>query len=97
MYVVRLVLPADRLDSVEDGGLDNREIEEASIRQIVARLWRDAVDPAGTLVEKYLHGRGLFLPADMAGRLISKGTFALQGHDPKSRVQYKNIMVRPIK
>ena len=30
----------------------------------------------------------------MAGRLISNGTFALQGHDPKSKVYYKNIMVK---
>lgn len=30
----------------------------------------------------------------MAGRLISNGTFALQGHDPKSKVYYKDIMVK---
>lgn len=30
----------------------------------------------------------------MAGRLISNGTFALQGHDPKSKVFYKDIMVK---
>ncbi|MES2328899.1 MAG: DUF1080 domain-containing protein [Bacteroidota bacterium] len=29
-------------------------------------------------------------------RVISSGTFALQGHDPKSVVHYKNIMVRVI-
>ena len=29
----------------------------------------------------------------MAGRLISSGTFALQGHDPGSTVYFKNIMV----
>ncbi|MBZ5856985.1 3-keto-disaccharide hydrolase [Flavihumibacter profundi] len=29
-------------------------------------------------------------------RLIGKGTFALQGHDPKSIVFYKNIMVKPL-
>jgi hypothetical protein len=28
------------------------------------------------------------------GRVISSGTFALQGHDPKSKVYFKNIMVR---
>lgn len=28
------------------------------------------------------------------GRIISKGTFALQGHDPKSKVYFKNIMVK---
>ena len=32
--------------------------------------------------------------AAMAGRLLSHGTFALQGHDPASRVMYRNIKVR---
>jgi len=27
-------------------------------------------------------------------RILSNGTFALQGHDPKSKVYYKNIMVK---
>lgn len=35
-------------------------------------------------------------PDDMAGRIISHGTFALQGHDPKSKVYFRNIMVRPL-
>lgn len=35
-------------------------------------------------------------PADMAGRIISNGTFALQGHDPKSKVYFKNILVKPL-
>jgi hypothetical protein len=30
----------------------------------------------------------------MEQRLISSGTFALQGHDPKSKVYFKNILVR---
>lgn len=30
----------------------------------------------------------------MEQRLISGGTFALQGHDPKSKVFYRNIMVK---
>jgi len=33
-------------------------------------------------------------PQGMEGRKIGEGTFALQGHDPKSLVYYKNIMVR---
>ncbi len=33
-------------------------------------------------------------PADMKGRVISSGTFALQGHDPKSVVYFKDIQVR---
>ncbi|TMI85786.1 MAG: DUF1080 domain-containing protein, partial [Bacteroidetes bacterium] len=30
------------------------------------------------------------------GRVLSRGTFALQGHDPNSKVYFKNIMVRPL-
>jgi hypothetical protein len=33
-------------------------------------------------------------PPNMKGRLISHGTFAIQGHDPESKVIYKNIKVR---
>jgi hypothetical protein len=33
-------------------------------------------------------------PRGMPGRKIGEGTFALQGHDPKSIVYYKNLMVR---
>ena len=33
-------------------------------------------------------------PKDMAGRKLSSGTFALQGHDPKSKVLFKDIMVK---
>lgn len=33
-------------------------------------------------------------PPDMPGRLISHGTFALQGHDPKSRVLYHTVAVK---
>ena len=28
------------------------------------------------------------------GHFLSSGTFALQGHDPKSEVHFKNIMVK---
>ena len=33
----------------------------------------------------------------MKGRLLSTGTFALQGHDPKSKVLYKNIKVKVLR
>jgi len=35
-------------------------------------------------------------PQDMPGREIDRGTFAIQGHDPKSLVYFKNIKVRPL-
>lgn len=36
-------------------------------------------------------------PAKMAGRKLSSGTFALQAHDPESKVMYRNIKVRPLR
>ena len=36
-------------------------------------------------------------PADVQGtRKLSKGSFALQAHDPKSVVKYRNIKVKPL-
>ncbi len=48
-----------------------------------------------TVVE-YTEPENLDRPADMSGRKISNGTFALQGHDPKSVVYFKDIMVKPL-
>ncbi|HXB45082.1 MAG TPA: DUF1080 domain-containing protein [Puia sp.] len=42
--------------------------------------------------ENVLHERN----AGDSLRVISSGTFALQGHDPKSIVYFKNIMVKPL-
>lgn len=47
-------------------------------------------------VVDYTEPENLQRPADQAGRIISDGTFALQGHDPKSKVLFKDIMVRPL-
>jgi hypothetical protein len=33
-------------------------------------------------------------PPNMKGRMLSSGTFAIQGHDPESKVVYRNIKVR---
>jgi Domain of Unknown Function (DUF1080) len=35
--------------------------------------------------------------SDFAGRRIGEGTIALQGHDPNSTVQYKNILIKLLK
>ncbi len=34
--------------------------------------------------------------ADMPGRKLGSGTFALQAHDPGSKVLFRNIMVKPL-
>lgn len=35
-------------------------------------------------------------PDNMSGRVLSSGTFALQGHDPESTVYFKDIYVNPL-
>ncbi len=35
-------------------------------------------------------------PKAYPGRMISRGTFALQAHDPGSRIYYRNIRVKPL-
>jgi hypothetical protein len=47
-------------------------------------------------VVDYTEPENVQRPKDMAGRLISSGTFALQGHDPKSKVLFKEIMIKPL-
>ena len=37
-----------------------------------------------------------YKPQGFKGRIIDKGTFCIQGHDPGSRVEYKNIRVKPL-
>ena len=66
-------------------------------QQIAVQGKKVTIKVNGKTTVEYTEPEGVQRPADMAGRLISKGTFALQGHDPKSRVQYKNIMVRVLK
>ena len=48
-----------------------------------------------TVVE-YTEPEGVEKEAGRAGRHISSGTFALQGHDPASKVYFKDVMVRPL-
>jgi len=36
-------------------------------------------------------------PEKMPGRFLSHGTFAIQGHDPGSKVEFRKIEVKPLK
>ncbi|MDE3254288.1 MAG: DUF1080 domain-containing protein [Bacteroidota bacterium] len=47
-------------------------------------------------VVDYVEPDNVVRPKSMTLRVISDGTFALQGHDPKSIVHFKNIMVKPL-
>ncbi|MCW3113511.1 MAG: hypothetical protein JWR18_1907 [Segetibacter sp.] len=48
-----------------------------------------------TVVE-WTEPTGAAAPKGHSGRVISSGTFALQGHDPKSVAYFKDIMVKPL-
>ncbi len=48
------------------------------------------------LMVDYTEPENPFRPEDKKGRLLSSGTFALQGHDPQSVVYYKNLRVKPL-
>lgn len=49
------------------------------------------------LVTDYTEPPNVQRDSGMAGRLISSGTIALQGHDPNSKVYYKNIFLKILK
>ena len=49
-----------------------------------------------TVVTDWTQPEGFVPPEDHPGRIISSGTFALQGHDPKSVIFFKDIMVKPL-
>lgn len=50
----------------------------------------------GTLVVDFTEPAEPMLADDGRGRMIGSGTFALQGHDGGSRVQYRSVRVRPL-
>lgn len=46
------------------------------------------------VISDYVEPEQASRPPEFAGRLLSHGTFALQGHDPGSEVHYRRIRVR---
>jgi hypothetical protein len=48
------------------------------------------------LAAEYTEPDVVYRPEGFKGRLLGSGTFALQCHDPKSVVYYKNIQVKPL-
>jgi hypothetical protein len=47
-------------------------------------------------VVDYTEPENVQRPKGDEGRVLSSGTFALQGHDPNSKVYFKNIIVKPL-
>jgi hypothetical protein len=48
------------------------------------------------VVMEYTEPEQVWRPEGAKGKVLSSGTFALQAHDPKSKVFFKDIMVKPL-
>jgi hypothetical protein len=84
------------LYSVQDNMEPPAKDGEWFTMQITVRGKHVTTSVNGKKIVDYTEPAGVERPKDMAARLISSGTFAIQGHDPKSKVLVKNIMVRPL-
>jgi hypothetical protein len=82
------------LYSVKDNMEAPAKDDEWFTMQIVVQGKHVTTSVNGKTIVDYTEPDGVERPADMKARLITSGTFALQGHDPKSKVLVKNIMVK---
>ena len=82
----------DIVDVKENYAKDNEWFTE----HIIVKDKRIIVKVNDKTVVDYTEPDNVQRPADMSQRVISGGTFALQGHDPKSKVYFKNILVKPL-
>jgi Domain of Unknown Function (DUF1080) len=77
---------------------DVREVyardEEWFTEHITVKDKRVTVHINNKLVVDYTEPDNVQREEGMKDRLLSQGTFALQGHDPKSKVLFKNIKVK---
>ena len=67
---------------------------------LVPRLWRESVDPRGSLAEKYLRGRGLELDDDLCGRVLRFHGHCPFGKDDADKAVYVPALIvafRPIR
>lgn len=48
------------------------------------------------LIAEYTEPETAITSSERPGRILSSGTFALQGHDPGSEVHFRNIKVKPL-
>ncbi len=68
--------------------------EEWFTMHIIVKGKRVMVKVNEMLITDYTEPVGVKREEGMKDRLLTSGTFALQAHDPKSKVMYKNIMVK---
>jgi hypothetical protein len=62
--------------------------------EIIVQGKKVTVKVNGKVVVEYTEPANAQRPADMNARMLSSGTFALQGHDPNSKVYFRNLQVK---
>ena len=95
---------SDRTDPLRTGSLykmqDVRETpakdREWFTMHVVVEGKHVTVDAGGRKLVDWTEPQPPKPPSDRLGRVLSSGTFALQGHDERSTVYYKNIHVKPL-
>jgi hypothetical protein len=81
---------------VKDNGKKVAEDNKWFTEDIVVNGDSITVKVDGKLVSEWTQPADWAGTKDFAGRRIGSGTIALQGHDPGSTVQYKNIRLHPM-
>ncbi|HEY8535151.1 MAG TPA: DUF1080 domain-containing protein [Vicinamibacterales bacterium] len=80
----------DVQDNYEAPAKDN----EWFTQHIIVRDRRIIVKVNDRVIVDYTEPENVERPPHMKGRRLSSGTIALQGHDPKSVVYYRNIQIK---
>lgn len=80
----------DVQDNYEAPARDN----EWFTQHIIVNGRRIIVKVNDRVIVDYTEPENVERPVNMKGRRLSSGTIALQGHDPKSVVYYRNIQIR---
>ena len=79
---------------------DVREVEtrdnEWFTQHVIVQGKRVQIKVNGKTTVDYTEPEGVARDQSMSGRRLGSGTVAIQGHDPASRVYYRNIMIRPL-
>ena len=84
------------LYGIEDVKVPPAKDEQWFLVQIRVEGKRITTSIDGKQIVDYTEPDGVKRDGGFEGRLIDRGTFALQAHDPGSEVWYKAIAVRPL-
>lgn len=71
-----------------------QDVKEAPVKD--NEWYTQQIIVKGTNIKVLVNGKVINDYTETNPEKITTGTFALQGHDPKSKVYYKDIMVKPL-